>query len=298
MRGEKLALRTTMFIVTLSSYLEELLCLLCLFIDMNIFVSFAALSFPVVPVAAGLAAGFLFLLLLGLCLLLFCIRKPKKEKQAAAGEDNYFDDPNDTVQYANMSNGVNGTPMGNGFSNGHTNGHAEPPANGVPVPPPVLASESTYANTSPDGSEDAPDDGSGPPGVPVMIPVVSTNLRKPKKPKELPAPKNDPTFELGQNEKVATRIHRLANRLRNRLSTIRWSGGPMSADNAELPPDVPDAQPYTKNKEKKHYDYKPALHNLPRGFAPASHTVPRPVKDTWGRNKHNLAMKGEIPPDE
>lgn len=255
-------------------------------------------NFPVVPVAAGLAAGFLFLLLLALLLLLLCLRKPKKKAAEANAVDGTADsfDPNFDSPYVNYNNGM-------------VNGHTEPiTASVVNSAVPDLPPESDlYVNTRPQSiyppealSDGSPDGLGVVAGVPVMIPATAPRKQS-KKPTELPAPEKDPTFEL-QREKVATRIHRLANRLRNRLSTVRWSGGPIGQDNlvpdanGDPQSDYKDAVPYTKDTEKKNYEYKPQLHRLPRGFAPASHCVPNPVKNTWGRNKAAMAMKGEVLP--
>ena len=95
----------------------------------------------------------------------------------------------------------------------------------------------------------------------------------------------DPDFEFAGGDKVATRIQRLANRLRNRLSSVRWSSGDKtdgeSTDPApeEAPnPQIVDPSRSDPLPKARKVTGPPVLHQMPRGFAPASHCVPQHVK--------------------
>ena len=113
-------------------------------------------------------------------------------------------------------------------------------------------------------------------------------------------------FQLSGDKKVATVISRLANRLRNRLSSLHYK-------EPESRPKLPDAQqenfdPSTNvdlsgnpdfnahqradRPEKSSGTPPHHLHPAPRGWAPASNMVPRAVIPTsWGRAKGVVAIK-------
>ncbi len=118
------------------------------------------------------------------------------------------------------------------------------------------------------------------------------------------------TIDKKKFKKVATVISRLANRLRNRLSSVRFSGSGGSrpglpndespnnviVDPSETPGYVDPVPPQPK-EPKKNGEIPPNTHRMPRGYAPASHNVPREVRTTWGKAKsqaelHKVADKG------
>ncbi len=262
-------------------------------------------AFPTVIVASAVAA-FIFLALI-LALLAFCAfsrRKPKNALASTDPEDHTYTNDYAEHDYANFDNhtmqDMTHTP------NGHTypppditaNGHAQPYTNGSAN----HVGETTETSMPPR----APPLPSAAAGI-LLTGAASAKKIQKKKGRQLAAPSNDPDFILHENQKVATVINRLANRLRNRLSTIRWHGD-------DKKPDIPDSQDNevreTDNQDnsnvhmgptqgkavpKKKYVYEPQLHRPPRGYAPASHTVPRPVKTTWGRAKHRQFTS---PPDK
>lgn len=167
----------------------------------------------------------------------------------------------------------------------------------VPVPVPIVAGDAKSQNEPPTPNE-TPADGTGD-----SAPVAND-------------PKLNDDFELPEDVRVATVIQRIVSRLRGGLASIRWNnserprintkpdgesdhhigGGRTAKDMAKrrraslfppepayTPPD-PSAgkKPPQKSKSKGHYPT--ALHRQPRGFAPASHYVPRAFKMSWGRN--------------
>jgi hypothetical protein len=244
--------------------------------------------------------GILLLLLLLLCCLCCCCpccpcaRKKKKRNDAVGGFDNpdmddyytdiheqsYADIPNETIQ----GSGTNGhagvhatdTSLTNGAATtSGANGHAgrNLPTGAVPI---IGAA------------------GSG--GAPPVL-YRKPKLYKKSAGRKAPAPDPetgiDTRFEMNDSN-VKTGILRAVNRLRNRLSSIRWSG-----QNQDKPEDVytevgdgnvpsyGDANKANRAQKQK-VEVPLQTHKLPRGFAPASHTVPVGlVKQSWGRAKHN-----------
>ncbi|KAK2156705.1 hypothetical protein LSH36_207g07036 [Paralvinella palmiformis] len=97
----------------------------------------------------------------------------------------------------------------------------------------------------------------------------------------------DPEFVFA-DDKVATRIQRLANRLRNRLSSVRWSSGDKQNDGETAQPtpeqgiDAETVDPVRSGELPKAQKIKgpPIRYQMPRGFAPASHCTPQHIKGT------------------
>ena len=152
-------------------------------------------------------------------------------------------------------------------------------------------------------------------GIVITSGVQTIDKKKFKKKSQTPASKpaakpDSNEFELSGDKKVATVISRLANRLRNRLSSVRFSGSGGSrpglpndespnnviVDPSETPGYVDPVPPQPK-EPKKNGEIPPNTHRMPRGYAPASHNVPREVRTTWGKAKsqaelHKVADKG------
>lgn len=144
-------------------------------------------------------------------------------------------------------------------------------------------------------------------GVPVLPtgaapPPLSKRFTKKAKSshKRIKPEAGDPNdFNLREDKKVATVIQRLATRLRKRLSSIRYDDPESKRPgiNTNDPSDVnievdgvvdPGRLYPEKNKmpPNKRMIYIPSkLHKEPRGWAPASHNVPRTVINTLGRAK-------------
>ena len=110
------------------------------------------------------------------------------------------------------------------------------------------------------------------------------------------APPQENKFELSPENKVATKIQRAVGRLRNKLSSVRWSGSNQAPPQELTQPEVtddtqggsePDGGVQPQHPPSKNYVWvKPKLHDMPRGFKPASSNVPTGwVKQTWGRAK-------------
>ena len=122
----------------------------------------------------------------------------------------------------------------------------------------------------------------------------------------------DGRFDLPADARMATVIQRIVGRLRGGLSSIRWNnserptsgtkhhgGGRTAKDMANRrrsPLYEPQSTPSTPAGSKQHPKsaaskgcYPAALHKQPRGFAPASHCVPRSFKMSWGRNMQRPA---------
>ena len=111
----------------------------------------------------------------------------------------------------------------------------------------------------------------------------------------------DGRFDLPADARMATVIQRIVGRLRGGLSSIRWNnaerptsgtkhhgGGRTAKDMAnrrlyENQSTSAGAKQQPKSAASKG-GYPAALHKEPRGFAPASHCVPRSFKMSWGRN--------------
>ena len=178
----------------------------------------------------------------------------------------------------------------------------------VPLPIPIIVnySKSQNGSVAPNGSVAL--NGSAAPTE------VATDAAGGSGPKATDPPlKAD--FELPEDVQVATIIQRIVSRLRGGLASIRWNnperpriktrpdaesdhhaGGRTAKDMAKrrqasmfppepeyTPPDPSAGQkPPQQSKDKKFYPSAP--YRQPRGFAPASHYVPRAFKMSWGRN--------------
>ena len=141
-----------------------------------------------------------------------------------------------------------------------------------------------------------------PPPMPPPI-VPDPALLRPgkyrKNPKREPSAPKPNEFEITGDAKVATVIQRLTNRLRNRLSSIRFNDGSnqrpaIDTEAHEVSPEgatdntINNAQ-HAARRDKTKVDVQPQLHRLPRGFAPASRVVPNTVqKTTWGKSAHRF----------
>ncbi len=273
---------------------------------------------PVVPagvpwhfVGAGIGAAFLLFFLIamiGLC----ALRRRRKAPPAAADRpvSGAYDNNMGDHDYMNVATATatmpNGGVVANGNANGnlHNGGIPPPPPGPPPVPPADGHARVHYTN----GGYTPEENGGGisstlgpavavlPPG-PVVKPMRKTRFRK-----KDTQPKIDPNdFQMSEDQKVATVIARLAHRLRNRLSSVRFHGGPAgpSGQDQHVPeydPEAADAVPGGPTRgrgpgPRKNIDIPPQLHRPPRGFAPASHAVPvGALKSTWGRGKHQRVM--------
>ena len=258
-------------------------------------------------VGIGIAAGLLLLFLIamiGLC----AARRRKQPAAAAATTENPYDN-NVGNTYMNVGNATtNGGPVSNG---GVSNGGIPPPPN-APPPTPPPRDETARVHYTNNGF--TPDENGGiaaatlGPAVAVLPPgpVGKPRKHRYKKRERDPAPPRiDPNdFQLGEDQRVATVIQRLAHRLRNRLSSVRFSGGgggPSGSgdqDNyaPEYDPESADGVPGGPERgrgagPKRNIVVPPQLHRPPRGFAPASHSVPLgALKSSWGPGKHQRVM--------
>ena len=114
-------------------------------------------------------------------------------------------------------------------------------------------------------------------------------------------------FELSGDQKVATVIQRLANRLRHGLSSIHFKDNSRpsvstrpedeAVIDAVAAPSLSATGPERgKNAPDGRMLFIPSkLHKLPRGYAPASHAVPGAVKNTWGRSRNMQMMQSDDP---
>ncbi len=236
-------------------------------------------SIPYTYIGAGVGA---FLLLLFLILLIgLCAARRKKDPKPAASTAGYGSEEVDQ-DYLNVTNATaNGVPP----QNGH-----------VPAapPPPDTHAQVHYNNGFVD------DHGvSKAPAVAVIPAGPPPKLKKRTYKKRNQKPKADPNdFQVSDQQKVATVIHRLARRLRTGIDSIRFSGAgrdPVGQDQFN-PHQDPEAgagvhgepQRPAQRGPKAHKTYDPQLHPLSRGFAPASRVVPQGnIKSTWGRWRGN-----------
>ena len=247
-------------------------------------------------IGVGIAAVVLLalLLLLALC---FSRKKPKKKSPKSNGV------PGPAPPVVSASEEVEWGDMGHtnamihdngGMSNGY---HDEPDyqnfANGHPADIPVTTS-APVLNSPPQNGFDPHNLANAALVVASTGQLRKTDHYKKNEKQPLPVPVQ-PSFET--NQKMSTMVERLAKRLRTGISSIRWTNGERDRDSrgSQPPEDIenqgdPDADPVGANKPKYAKrppigPFKPQLHRLPQGFAPASRVVPSNVKNTWGRNK-------------
>ena len=198
----------------------------------------------------------------------------------------------------------------NGTANGAPNGNAAP--NGIPPPPEAPPPEPPVAEVHYTNNGFTPDENGsatitmGPAVAVIPTGALTKPLRKTRykrRDNSAKPGKPDPNdFQLGEDQKVATVIQRLAHRLRNRLSSVRFSGGPVPPGGdqenqvPQYDPESADAVPGGPERgtgpgPKRHITYPPQLHRPPRGYAPASHSIPLgALKSSWGRGKHAKVM--------
>ncbi len=254
-----------------------------------------------------------------------------REAEAAAGGTGFDGTEEVDQQYAYMNNAMlfdirkshaamtpqNGDVPGPG-QNGSTHAHSNE-TNGDAVhmdtgfEPMTADSENIYSGVVPPGSPDPKAD-----AIIASEALVAATLVKEGKKKKERYEKNkshnpnrdskdskdskDANFELSKGGDVATRIQRLAKRLRTGISSIRWSGGDKAPENPGMDPERgpedpapplqaigPERTDPAPNARLVHVP--PKLHNMPRGFAPASRMVPQQVRTTWGKTKHKQAQK-------
>lgn len=109
---------------------------------------------------------------------------------------------------------------------------------------------------------------------------------------------NPRQFDLTDNGKVATVIQRIVGRMRNKLSSVKWTemDGRSAAGRDQQPPDITLNMPVGGGQMmsekglktamgKRRVYIPPKLHEPPRGWAPASHNVPTGLRSAWGRVK-------------
>lgn len=256
-----------------------------------------------------LAIGVAAAVLLALLFLLFacCVARRKKKPdphahpEAASGFDS-----NEEVEreFLGLSNPTVYDMKQNGHANGDAsdiymnvpNGQIADDSNGHGYP--IVASAPELRNGH------APDD----PNLEIAKAaqtIMSTGALKPAKyaKNSKRNSRNNPNqFEMGDGNKVATVIQRIATRLRTGLGSIRWNGdgdGRSSRGRNSQPPhdysndgepnaeDSHGGKKYAKNRPPLG-PIKPQLHRLPQGFAPASRVTPSNVRNTFGRSKQNL----------
>ena len=259
-------------------------------------------GFPWLYAVIGGAAALLLLFLI--CMIGLCAARRKKTPPPAAttveAESPTYENVDNEQAYMNGGTEtatVNGSAVPNGI----------PPPPAAPAPPPP--EDTTVARVHYTNNGYTPDENGsatttmGPavavlPAGPVAKPTRKTRYKKKDNP-----PKVDPNdFQLGEDQKVATVIQRLAHRLRNRLSSVRFSGDPNPPGGdqqnhvPEYDPEAADGVPGGPERgrgpgPKKNITYPPQLHRPPRGYAPASHAVPvGALKSSWGRGKHAKIM--------
>ncbi|ELU15227.1 hypothetical protein CAPTEDRAFT_187212 [Capitella teleta] len=264
--------------------------------DIKIFENIIPLPVVTTPpdmTTIGIVLGvILLILLLALIFGLLLCRGRKKAKtpgSASSGEELYDEEVDSSVDM--------------GFSNGIANG-ASKNYEGVYTEP-VNGSHPSF--DPPSSFDPPPSNGDFFPALAAAGIVVSSGVKTidkkkfkkkaagapPPPPKShKPRPTSSSEFELTEDKKVATVIQRLATRLRHRLSSVRFSGTvlPPDIENGDPEP-VPDYQPPpTKEKVHRNIDIPDKPHKMPRGYAPASHNVPRDVRTTWGKAKGNAEL--------
>ena len=270
-------------------------------------------DFAIIAGAAAAAAFFLLLLALLICCLAVrrCKKDTKKSALRSVSEESFTSPENIPESHVYENGDVLGETDHTAIpreSYGNTEGSTE---NIVPVPIiPVsaekaeksfksrISSHSTKASgfdgQSQPGSDDTESyeipspDNSPPPSSTVSLSSIQST-------RPLSGSNN---FQLQDSKKVATVIQRLTNRLRKGLSSIRFNEtqrrpGIDTDGNEDMPHDseavhdqirsYPETAKFPPNKRKIHIPSK--LHKEPRGWAPASHNVPRTVISTLGRAK-------------
>lgn len=261
---------------------------------------------PPTTIIVGIAlAALLILLLLALLLgLLYRRRHQPNDDSSASSGDELYEEPN---SFDNVS-------LNNGMI------HGDPPLKSAGNHNEAFeAVDAEALGSAAPGTEVSPEE--VPPALVGTGIVITSGVRtidKRKRFKKQPgAPPPPPTkhnatpdpaeFELTTDKKVATVIHRLATRLRNRLSSVRFSGHDRprldDGENGLDPRDSQGADPVQdgcrkpeKKKARPIIDIPDKPHKMPRGYAPASHNRPREVRTTWGKAKchaelhHNADM--------
>ena len=172
----------------------------------------------------------------------------------------------------------------------------------------TLASEGSSAPNSARGSRGSGGMPTGAAATPIAIVGGKKPSRFQKRSSKQPAAAQRPpsakrpekyTFDLAENQKVATVLQRIVGRMRNKLSSVRWT----ETDNTGMqqqPPDITINMPVTGSNTSLNTEkgmktlpgsrlvyIPPKLHEPPRGWAPASHNVPMGgIKSSWGKAKN------------
>ena len=93
--------------------------------------------------------------------------------------------------------------------------------------------------------------------------------------------------------KKTARTQAAAHLVQSRRGSVESLDVSVTVSSADPLPGVGPERPRPLGPTGRYVHIPPKLHHEPRGWAPASHAVPAPVKRTWGRAKAKLAAERE-----
>ena len=126
------------------------------------------------------------------------------------------------------------------------------------------------------------------------IPSVSSNTQAPPLSPTSSSPNTDK--DVGRKNSLVRIINRFT-RSTSRVSTP-GSDATVHRSPADPLPGLGPERPKPQGPNGRYVYIPPKLHREPRGWAPASHAVPAPVKRTWGRAKAKMVAQQDNQPDE
>ena len=257
----------------------------------------------------GLVALVLLLLLLLLAILIVIIATRRRRRQQAKATE-----VGDSQVTTSSTVSVNLSPSGSSCSrtsdqsvDDEPDADAEPPLPPPlpPLPPPTPA-PTVYANlgSTPDITSTPSDEVIACPPV-LPVPDDGGGGRRGAKVARSSWTESRPTavsFSVADLRKVPPTVAKktakaqAAARFANSRAVSAESlvdAGLKTSSSADPLPGIGPERPQPGGPTGRYVHVPPKLHREPRGWAPASHAVPAPVKRTWGRAKAKLAAEQE-----
>lgn len=272
----------------------------------------------------GLAALGLLLLLLLIALLICIIAMARRRKRAKATDAGDFQTtPSSSTVSVNLSpseSSCSRTSEKSADSDGDA--PPPPPAPPLPPPPPTVPAVSGQSGPVAEVTTTAPDDVSEIPEV-VIEPrnagrvggVVDTGTGvgagvgtgvgvgagagRPSWTQSMPSVASASVTDLRKvpptiAKKTAKAQLMAARQAQPRRLSVDSADISVTVTSADPLPGLGPERPKPAGPTGRYVHIPPKLHREPRGWAPASHAVPAPVKRTWGRAKAKLAAEQEL----